>query len=171
MTQYVCLGIWAPNLPCSPRSSISPWNSLQSYCAWNSPPLFLASRNPSHLPEFSGNPQGCVLSPLLYLLSTIDCLATFSSTNIVNNIVVVGLISNKEEAAYLEDIKNLETWYQVNNLHLNVSKTKKLIVDFSTKQERNYQALTTDKTLTWECEQFSVPRSLHHVRTDVVLSC
>ncbi|KAK3562505.1 hypothetical protein QTP86_034772, partial [Hemibagrus guttatus] len=52
-----------------------------------------------------------------------------------------GLISNNNETAYLEEIKNLETWCQDNNLLLNVSKTKELIVDFSTKQERNYQPL------------------------------
>ncbi|KAK3558122.1 hypothetical protein QTP86_009877 [Hemibagrus guttatus] len=82
-------------------------------------------------------PQGCVLSPLLYSLYIYDCVATSSSTN---------LISHNDQTAYLEEIKNLETWCQDNNLLLNVSKTKELIVDFSTKQERNYQPLITNGT-------------------------
>ncbi|KAK3513077.1 hypothetical protein QTP70_000956 [Hemibagrus guttatus] len=39
-----------------------------------------------------------------------------------------------------EEIMNLDNWCQRNNLLLNISKTKELIVDVSTKQERNYQA-------------------------------
>ncbi|KAI5087018.1 gastrula zinc finger protein XlCGF28.1-like, partial [Silurus meridionalis] len=38
--------------------------------------------------------------------------------------VVVGLISNNDETAYLQEVKNLERWCQENNLLLNVSKTK-----------------------------------------------
>ncbi|KAI5089395.1 gastrula zinc finger protein XlCGF28.1-like [Silurus meridionalis] len=43
--------------------------------------------------------------------------------------VVVGLISNDDETAYLQEVKNLERWCQENNLILNVSKTKELIVE------------------------------------------
>ncbi|KAK3539728.1 hypothetical protein QTP70_012875 [Hemibagrus guttatus] len=97
----------------------------------------------------TGAPQGCVLSPLLYSLYTYDCVAISSSTNIIkfaDNTAVVGLISNNDKMAYLEEIKNLETWCQDNNLLLNISKTKELIVDFSTKQERNYQPLIINGT-------------------------
>ncbi|KAK3569833.1 hypothetical protein QTP86_005863 [Hemibagrus guttatus] len=96
----------------------------------------------------TGALQGCVLSPLLYSLYIYDCVATSSSTNIkfVNDTAVVGLISNNDKTAYLEDIKNLETRCQDNNLLLNISKTKELIVDFSTKQERNYQPLIINGT-------------------------
>ncbi|KAK3514614.1 hypothetical protein QTP70_021524 [Hemibagrus guttatus] len=89
----------------------------------------------------TGAPQGCVLSPLLYSLCTYDCMATTNSTVIkfADDTVVVGLISDNNETAYLEEIRNLENWCPRNNLLLNVSKTKELIVDFSTKQERNYQ--------------------------------
>ncbi|KAK3574484.1 hypothetical protein QTP86_008083 [Hemibagrus guttatus] len=90
----------------------------------------------------TGAPQGCVLSPPLYSLYTHDCVATTNSTTIIefaDDTVVVRLISENNETAYLEEIRNLEHWCQKNNLLLNVSKTKELIVDFSMKQERNYQ--------------------------------
>ncbi|KAK1802877.1 hypothetical protein P4O66_021404 [Electrophorus voltai] len=97
----------------------------------------------------TGAPQGCVLSPLLHSLYTYDCTATSSSTIIVkfaDDTVVMGLILDNDERAYLEEIKHLENWCQKNNLLLNVSKTKELIVDCSKKQERHYQPVRISGT-------------------------
>ena len=53
-------------------------------------------------------------TPLLILLKT----------------TVVGLIKDKYETAYREEVSDLALWCQDNNLSLNVSKTKELIVDY-----------------------------------------
>ncbi|KAK1802060.1 hypothetical protein P4O66_004400 [Electrophorus voltai] len=104
----------------------------------------------------TGAPQGCVLSSLLYSLYNYDCVATSSSTTIIkfaDNAVVMGLISDNDERAYLLEIKHLENWCQENNL-LKVSKTKDLIVDCSKKQEQHYQPVRINKTTVERVDKF-----------------
>ena len=43
---------------------------------------------------------------------------------------MVGLITNNDETAYREEVRDLAVWCQDNNLSLNVSKTKELIVEY-----------------------------------------
>lgn len=92
----------------------------------------------------TGVPQGCVLSPQLYTLYTLDCVATHSSNSIVkfaDDTVVLCLISNNDETAYMKEMEILEGWCQDNHLQLNVSKTKEMVVDYSRKQQRSYAPL------------------------------
>ncbi len=96
-----------------------------------------------------GAPQGCVLSPLLYSLYTHDCVSSHSSISIVkfaDDTVVLGLISNNDETAYLGEVERLTSWCQDNCLSLNVSKTKELIVDFRKRQQRPYTPLMISGT-------------------------
>ena len=96
-----------------------------------------------------GAPQGCVLSPLLYSLYTHDCVSSHSSTSIIkfaDDTVVLGLISNNNETAYLDEVEKLTSWCQDNCLSLNVSKTKELIVDFRKRQQQPYTPLMISGT-------------------------
>ncbi|KAL0161079.1 hypothetical protein M9458_044804, partial [Cirrhinus mrigala] len=79
------------------------------------------------------NLQGCVLSPLLFMLLTHDCTAKFSSNHIIkfaDGTTVVGLISNNGETPYREEVAQLVEWCGGNNLSLSVSKTKEVVMDF-----------------------------------------
>jgi DNA gyrase/topoisomerase IV subunit B len=74
-----------------------------------------------------------VLSPLLYSLFTHDCVAKHDSNTTIKfaeDPTVVGMISDNDETACKEKVRDLAVWCQDNNLSLNVSKTKELIMDF-----------------------------------------
>jgi uncharacterized protein YneR len=43
---------------------------------------------------------------------------------------VVGLITDNDETAYREEVRDLTVWCKDNNLSLNVIKTKEMIVDY-----------------------------------------
>ena len=80
----------------------------------------------------TGAPQGCVLSPLLDSLFTHDCTAWHGSNIIIkfaDNTTVVGLITDNDETAYGEEIRDPTVWCKDNKLSLNVMKTKEMIVD------------------------------------------
>ena len=73
-----------------------------------------------------------MLSPLLYSLFTHDRVAVHDSNTIIkfaDDMMVVGLITDNDETAYREEVRDLGVWCQDNNLSLNVSKTKELNVD------------------------------------------
>ena len=85
----------------------------------------------------TGAPQGCVLSPLLHSLFTHNCVAKHDSNPIIkfaDDTTVVGLITDNDETAYMEEVRELAVWCQGNNLSLNVSKTKEWIVDYRKRQ-------------------------------------
>jgi hypothetical protein len=65
-----------------------------------------------------------------------------------------GLITNNDETAYREEVRALREWWQENNLSLDVSKTKELIVDFR-KQQRKHGPIHIDRTAMEKVESLS----------------
>ncbi len=62
----------------------------------------------------------------LYSLYTHDCIATHRSNVIVkfaDDTTVIGLIADKDETAYREQVSTLTKWCQENHLSLNIDKT------------------------------------------------
>ena len=90
----------------------------------------------------TGAPQGWVLSPLsplLYSLFTHDCTIGHNSNTIIkfaDDTTVVGLITDNDETAYREEVRDLAVWCQDNNLSLNMIKTKEMIVDYRKKRTK-----------------------------------
>ena len=67
----------------------------------------------------TGAPQGCVLSPLLYTLFTIDRRSSSSSTLIFkfsDDTTIEGLITNADESAYREEVEQVVDWCTNNDL-------------------------------------------------------
>jgi hypothetical protein len=82
----------------------------------------------------TGAPRECVLSPLLYSLFTHDCTARHNSNTIIkfaDDTTLVGLITDNDETAYREEIRDLTMWCKDNNLSLNVIKCELQGKDYS----------------------------------------
>ena len=60
-------------------------------------------------------------------------MARHNSNTIIkfaDDTTVVGLITDNDETAYREEVRDLAGWCKNNNLSLNVTKTKEMIVDY-----------------------------------------
>ncbi|KAL0199225.1 hypothetical protein M9458_007765, partial [Cirrhinus mrigala] len=122
-----------------------PFATGSSLCNWI---LDFLTGRPHTTTLSTGAPQGCVLSPLLFTLLTHDCTAKFSSNHIIrfaDDTMVVGLISNNDETHYREEVAQLVEWCGANNLSLNVSKTKEVVMDFR-RNSADHPPLTIDSS-------------------------
>jgi hypothetical protein len=69
---------------------------------------------------------------------------------------VVGLITNNDETAYREEVRNVSVWCQ-DNIYLNMSKTKELIVDY-----RKKGGLARSQGYSGAGRELQVPWRPHH---------
>ena len=65
----------------------------------------------------------------------------------------VGLITDNDETAYMEEVRDLAVWCQDNNLSLNVIKTKELIVDYR-KKKTEHAPILVDGAAVEQVESF-----------------
>ena len=75
-----------------------------------------------------------MLSPFLFTLFTNDCVSVDQSvlvTKFSDDTAVEGCIENADETTYRDEVQRMVGWCADNNLEINVSKTKEMIVDFT----------------------------------------
>ena len=93
----------------------------------------------------TGAPQGCVLSPVLFVLYTNDMRWHSSDvfiTKYADDTIIAGLLKNDDVNEYMKCIDYVCKWCSDNFLDLNVSKTKELIWDFRHSRSMPAQPVT-----------------------------
>ena len=116
----------------------------------------VGSNTSTMLPFQHGGPSGPVPSPLLYYLFTHDCVAVHISIGIFKftvDMMVVGLITDDDKTPFMEEVRDLAVWCQDNNLSLNISETKELIVDYR-KQRAELAPIHIDRAVVERVESF-----------------
>jgi hypothetical protein len=83
-------------------------------------------------------------------------MATHDSNTIIkfaDETTVIGLITDNNETAYREEIRDLTVWCQDNNIFVNLSKTKELLVDYR-KRRAEHSPIHIDWAVVEKVESF-----------------
>ena len=107
----------------------------------------------------TGSPQGCVISPILFILYTneLKSQAEVKIIKYADDTAIIGLISNEDESEYRNRIRTVYEWCQLNQLKMNASKTKEVVIDF----RRNKSAKA--KKVTIGGEEIEVTKSYKYL--------
>lgn len=84
----------------------------------------------------TGSPQGCVLSPLLFVLYTNECFSQHTGRHILkfsDDSVIVSLLSN-DDPVHGPVVREFIDWCFSSFMCINVSKTKEMLIDFRKNQ-------------------------------------
>ena len=83
------------------------------------------------LSSSTGSPQGCVLSPLLFLLYTNECQSKYAhhhSVKFVDDSVIVSFLNN-DDPDHGPVVSDFTDWCKASFLAINVSQTKEMILE------------------------------------------
>jgi hypothetical protein len=99
----------------------------------------------------TGSPQGCVLSPLLYILYTNDCISKYTNRyflKFADDTVIVSLLEYNE-MCHGPVVDDFVKWCDDACLQLNVFKTKDMSIDFRTQAHPSQDTFIKNKKV--EC--------------------
>ena len=117
----------------------------------------------------TGDPQGCVISSVLFTLYTNDCRSEIASINPIlkfsDDTAILGLINNKNEISYRSELSKFVQWCNTNYLQRNVNKTKEMVIDFRKKDTDIMPLKINDKIIdqvcTYKCLGITIDEKLH----------